>query len=125
MYEVYVSAEFEAAHRLTGNFGPAMRLHGHSYRMEVIVRGQNIKGDGTLCDIGALRKAVDELAASLHYRDLDEVPGLIGSNTTAENVANYCWNEVSHSLSGQDLDSLAIRIWENPNVYAAREDSLS
>lgn len=125
MYEVYVSAEFEAAHRLTGNFGPAMRLHGHSYRMEVIVRGQNIKGDGTLCDIGALRKSVDELAASLHYRDLDEVPGLIGSNTTAENVANFCWNEISHSLRGQDLASLAVRIWENPNVYAARDDSLS
>lgn len=125
MYEVYVSAEFEAAHRLTGNFGPAMRLHGHSYRMEVIVRGQSIKGDGTLCDIGPLRKAVDELAASLHYRDLDEVPGLIGSNTTAENVANFCWDEVSRSLRGQDLASLTVRIWENPNVYAAREDSLS
>ena len=124
MYEIYVSAQFEAAHRLTGNFGPAMRLHGHSYRMEVIVRGQSIKADGTLCDIGVLREKVDELAASLHYRDLDEVPGLIGSNTTAENVANFCWKEVSRSLRGQNLDSLTVRIWENPNVYAAREDPL-
>ena len=40
MYEVYVAARFEAAHRLVGDFGPATRMHGHTYRMEVIVRGQ-------------------------------------------------------------------------------------
>ena len=125
MYEVYVAAQFEAAHRLTGDFGPAMRLHGHTYRMEVIARGASLKSDGTLCDIGKLRGVVDELAASLHYRQLDEVPGLVGKNTTAEVVASFCWDEISRSLRAENLDSLTVRVWENPEVYAAREDSLS
>lgn len=125
MYEVYVAARFEAAHRLTGDFGPAMRLHGHTYRMEVIVRGGSLKSDGTLCDIAKLRGAADELAASLHYRQLDEVPGLVGKNTTAEAVADFCWDEISRTLRGENLDSLTVRIWENPEVYAAREDALS
>lgn len=124
MYEIYVAAQFEAAHRLIGDFGPATRMHGHTYRMEVIVRGQNLKDDGTLYNIGKLRPAVEELAGSLHYRDLNEVPGLENTNTTAENVAGYCWNSLAPGLNEQNLDSLAVRIWESPEVYAARDERL-
>jgi 6-pyruvoyltetrahydropterin/6-carboxytetrahydropterin synthase len=125
MYEVYVATQFEAAHRLVGDFGPATRTHGHTYRMEVIVRGENLKEDATLYDIGLLRTAVEDLAASLHYRNLDEVPGLSDTNTTAEAVAHYCWERLAPPLGGQDLDSLVVRIWESPQVYAAREDKLT
>ena len=124
MYEIYVAAQFEAAHRLVGDFGPASRTHGHTYRMEVTVRGERLKDDGTLYDIGQLSPAVDELAASLHYRDLNDVPDLAGVNTTAEAVAHYCWERLAPPLRGQGLDSLMVRIWESPQVYAAREDSL-
>jgi 6-pyruvoyltetrahydropterin/6-carboxytetrahydropterin synthase len=125
MYEVYVAAQFEAAHRLVGDFGPATRTHGHTYRMEVIVRGEGLSDDGTLYDIGELRSAVEDLASSLHYRDLDEVPELAGVNTTAEAVAGYCWEKLAPPLRGRDLDSLVVRIWESPQVYAAREEGLT
>jgi 6-pyruvoyltetrahydropterin/6-carboxytetrahydropterin synthase len=125
MYEIYVAARFEAAHRLVGDFGPAARTHGHTYRMEVILRGQHLGDDGTLYDIGGLGHAVEELAGSMHYRDLNEVPGLAEVNTTAEAVASYCWDKLAQSLRGQGLDSLTVRIWESPDAYAAREDALS
>ena len=125
MYEIYVAARFEAAHRLVGNFGPATRTHGHTYRMEVIVRGKHLGDDGTLCDIGELGQAVEGLAGSMHYRDLNEVPGLADVNTTAEAVASYCWEKLAQSLRGRGLDSLTVRIWESPEAYAAREDALA
>ena len=125
MYEIYVAARFEAAHRLVGNFGPAARTHGHTYRMEVILRGQHLADDGTLYDIGELGQAVEELAGSMHYRDLNEVPGLADVNTTAEAVASYCWEKLAQSLRGRGLDSLTVRIWESPEAYAAREDALA
>ena len=124
MYEIFVSARFEASHRLIGDFGPATRTHGHTYRMEVLVRGENLKDDGTLYDIGALQPAVEELAASLHYRDLNEVPDLADTNTTAEAVASYCWEQLAPPLKNQGLESLTVRIWENPDAYAAREERL-
>jgi 6-pyruvoyltetrahydropterin/6-carboxytetrahydropterin synthase len=124
MYEVYVAARFEAAHRLVGDFGPATRTHGHTYRMEVIVRGQHLGDDATLYDIGELGQAVEGLAGSMHYRDLNEVPGLAEVNTTAEAVASYCWEELAKPLHGRGLDSLTVRIWESPDAYAAREDAL-
>ena len=124
MYEIYVASQFEAAHRLRGDFGPASRLHGHTYRLEVLVRGERLADDGTLYDIGALRGAVEDAASGLHMRDLDEVEGLAGKNTTAEAVADYCWGRLSPGLSGNGLSALVVRVWESPQVYAAREDTL-
>src|SRR5918995_6302518 len=108
MYEVYVAARFEAAHRLVGDFGAATRTHGHTYRMEVIARGQRLSGDGTLYDIGQLRPAVEDLASSLHYRDLSDVPGLESVNTPAEAVADYCWERLAPPLRGGGRASLPL-----------------
>jgi 6-pyruvoyltetrahydropterin/6-carboxytetrahydropterin synthase len=125
MYEIYIATQFEAAHRLVGDFGPATRTHGHTYRMEVILRGERLSEDDTLYDIGELRPAVEDLAASLHYRHLNDLPDLAGINTTAEAVAAYCWEKLAPPLRAHNLDSLTVRIWESPQVYAAREDSLT
>jgi 6-pyruvoyltetrahydropterin/6-carboxytetrahydropterin synthase len=124
MYEIGVVAQFEAAHRLVGDFGPATRLHGHTYRLEVVVRGARLHDDGTLYDIGRLRAAVEDLVATLHYRDLGEVPGLAGVNTTAEAVARHCWEALAGPLRDAGLTSLLVRVWESPQVYAARDDAL-
>ncbi len=124
MYEIGVAAQFEAAHRLVGDFGPATRMHGHTYRLEVAVRGDTLDAQGVLYDIGLLRASVDELAASLHYRDLAKVPGLAGTNTTAEVVARHCWEMLAAGVHGKGLNSLVVRVWESPQVYAARDEAL-
>lgn len=124
MYEIGVMAQFEAAHRLVGEFGPATRLHGHTYRLDAVVRGERLNATGALYDIGRLREGVDAMAAALHYRDLGDVPGLAGVNTTAEAVAHYCWERLARDLGGQGLSSLMVRVWESPQVYAARDEAL-
>jgi 6-pyruvoyltetrahydropterin/6-carboxytetrahydropterin synthase len=125
MFEIGVSAQFEAAHRLVGDFGPATRMHGHTYRLDVAVRGERLAADNTLYDIGKLREAVDGIAGELHYRDLNEVPGLEGVNTTAEAVASYIWERLAPDLRAAGMASLSVRVWESPQVYAARDDTLS
>lgn len=124
MYEVGVIAHFEAAHRLRGDFGPATRLHGHTYKLEVVARGARLHENGTLYDLGQLRATVDAIASALHYRDLDDVPGLAGTNTTAEAVADYCWQRIAPTLHGHGLHSLLVRVWESSQGYAARDDRL-
>ncbi len=124
MYEIGVNARFEAAHKLSGDFGLANRMHGHTYLLEVVVRGERLRNDGTLYDIRHLYSNVKHIVRDLHFRDLGEVPGLTEINTTAENVAEYCWERLASALRGQGLHSLVVRIWENPQVYAARDDLL-
>jgi 6-pyruvoyltetrahydropterin/6-carboxytetrahydropterin synthase len=124
VFEIGVSAQFEAAHRLIGDFGPATRMHGHTYRLDVVVRGERLAADNTLYDIGRLREAVDGIANDLHYRDLNEVAGLEGINTTAEAVASFIWERLAPDLRDAGMATLTVRVWESPQVYAARDDSL-
>lgn len=124
MYEVGVNARFEAAHRLVGDFGPATRMHGHTYRLEAAVRGAELRPDGTLFDITALQGAVAALVADLHYRDLGEVPELAEVNTTVEHVAGYCWRRLAAALAGMGLAHLVVRVWENPGAYSAYDAPL-
>jgi 6-pyruvoyltetrahydropterin/6-carboxytetrahydropterin synthase len=124
MFEVGVVTHFEAAHRLRGDFGSATRTHGHTYRVEVAVRGPSLKADGTLCDIALLQQVLQEVIGGLHFRDLDDVPALAGRNTTAEVVAHYLFEQVAPRLHGLGLSALIVRAWESPHAYAAYEDSL-
>src|SRR5919199_4528997 len=121
MFEVGVVAHFEAAHRLHGNFGPATRTHGHTYRVEAAARGPTLRDDGTLFDITLLQQALRDVLDALHYRDLDEIPGFQGRNTTAEVVAQHLFDQIAPRLTGQGLASLAIRVWESPQAYASFE----
>ena len=124
MFEVGVVGQFEASHRLVGDFGPATRMHGHTYRLEATVRGRALRPDGTLFDITALQAAVDALTGELHYRDLGEVPGLAEVNTTAEQVAHFCWRRLAAALGGLGLIRLRVQLWENPGAFAAFEQEL-
>lgn len=119
MFEVGVIAEFEAAHSLRGDFGPAARKHGHTYRVEVGVRAEMLQPDGTLLNITVLQAAVDAAIGALHYRDLDELDDLRDRNTTAEEVARYLWQLISPRLRDTTLDLLSVRVWESSRAYAS------
>lgn len=121
MFEVGVVAHFEAAHRLRGDFGPATRLHGHTYRVEVTARGSSLREDGTLCDLGMLQQAVQESVARFHYRDLDELEEFQERNTTAEAVAETLFRQISPSVAGQGVETVSVKVWESPNAFAGYE----
>ncbi|MBX6343317.1 MAG: 6-carboxytetrahydropterin synthase [Thermomicrobiaceae bacterium] len=118
MYGIGIVAQFEAAHHLHGDFGPASRLHGHTYRVEVEVSGVELRPDGTLFDVGRLREAVDAVLAPLNYQNLDDLPAFAGRNTTAEEVARHLRDALISHLRGEDLSAITVRVWESPLVYA-------
>lgn len=129
MFEIGVVAEFEAAHRLVGDFGPATRRHGHTYRVEVVARGEGLAPDGTLANLAALQDAVRETTAALHYRDLDELPWFNDRNTTAEVVSRHIFDDVLQragpSLRERGVTMLAVRVWESPRAWAGYEGQLA
>ena len=121
MYEVGVVRQFEAAHSLKGDFGPAMRPHGHTYRVEVAVRGEKLKDDGTLCDIGWLQHLAQDAVDPLHFQNLDGLHDFKNRNSTAEAVAEHIWSSLSSSVGQQGLSSLRVTVWESPDAFARFE----
>jgi 6-pyruvoyltetrahydropterin/6-carboxytetrahydropterin synthase len=103
---------FEAAHYLP-RVPPGhkcARMHGHSYRVELEVRGPVDPATGWLIDFQAIDDAWVGLHDRLDHRTLNEVPGL--ENSTCENLAAYIWQEVKASipqLSG-------VRVWETSDA---------
>lgn len=120
MFEVGVVARFSASHRLKGDFGPATRQHGHDYRVELAVRGERLREDGTLCDLAMLEERLGAAVAPLNG-NLDEVPELGDPNSTAEIVARHVARLVARDLGGRGLLSLIVKVWESPSAYAAHE----
>lgn len=118
-------ATFEAAHRLRGDFGSATRLHGHTYQVEAAVRGPAVDPDGTLVDVGLLRRLLDAALAPLRHQDLDALETFRGRNTTAEVVAHHLFAILRTGLAeAERAATLRVTVWESPSVYAAYEGPL-
>ena len=98
--EIFQEFTFEAAHRLPNV--PAShkcaRLHGHSFRVEVRVRGPVDERLGWVVDFDDMSRAVKPVIDRLDHYYLNEIPGL--ENPTSENLARWIWQEVEPSLRG-------------------------
>lgn len=96
--EIFKEFTFEAAHRLP--YVPAghkcARLHGHSYRVEIHVRGPIDPTLGWIVDFADLRNAFDPLRARLDHYYLNEIEGL--ENPTSERLARWIWDRLKPSL---------------------------
>lgn len=89
---------FEAAHALpTFPEGhKCRRLHGHSFRVDVVVEGEVDPATGYLVDYGVIAAACEPLRAQLDHRYLNEIPGL--SNPTSEVLARWIWERLKPAL---------------------------
>ena len=89
--------EFEAAHRLPGHPGKCRELHGHSYKLAVLVEREVDPDSGMAIDFGDLKKLVGERV--VQRLDHTYVNDII-DNPTAERMAVWIWNELRPVLSG-------------------------
>ncbi len=121
MYEVGVTGQFEAAHHLIGDFGPATRTHGHTYRVEVSLHGADLRDDGTLLDIVPLQQGLERVLGGLDYQDLSNLEAFAGRNTTAEMVARHIYDQLAPLIAGQGIARLSVRVWESPVAYGGYE----
>ena len=85
MYSVCVRDHFMIAHSFRGAvFGPAQRLHGATYVVDVEFRRAALDGDGIVVDIGKATDTLKAVLAGLNFQNLDEVPAFSGRNTTTD-----------------------------------------
>jgi 6-pyruvoyltetrahydropterin/6-carboxytetrahydropterin synthase len=122
-FEIGITEEFESAHSLRGDFGPATRLHGHTYRVEVRAETGDVDSTGTFYDIGRLRKDLRSVLEPLHYRNLNEVPELGETNTTAENLARYILKKLAPDLRAAGVERLKVTVWESSSSFASYRES--
>jgi len=108
MYAVSVRDHFMIAHSFRGDaFGPAQRLHGATYIVDLELRRRDLDADGVVVDIGRATDALRGVLAGLNYRNLDEVPEFHGRNTTTEFLARVIFDRIVAAIRRGDLGAAA------------------
>ena len=90
--------DFEAAHFLpTFPEGhKCRRLHGHSYKVDIVVEGEVPPEQGYLIDYAEIKVAFEPLKQQLDHSCLNEVEGL--TNPTSEMIAKWIWDRLKPRL---------------------------
>jgi 6-pyruvoyltetrahydropterin/6-carboxytetrahydropterin synthase len=96
MIEISQRFTFDAAHQLDAGAPENRRLHGHSFYVEVTLRGETDTGTGFLRDFGQVDAALKEVRDLLDHRLLNDIEGL--SNPTLENIARFIHARAKASL---------------------------
>ena len=103
---------FSASHSLphVAEGHPCKRLHGHNYRVEIIVRGERNPNTGFVMDFAEIARRFGPQIDALDHRHLNEREGL--ENPTAENIVLWLMERSELKVAA------AIRVWETDDCYA-------
>lgn len=98
MHELSRKFYFDAAHSLECEVDAEAnrRMHGHSYRVDVAVRGTPDKKSGMLIDLGTLDKVLEETRQALDHRLLNDVKDL--GPATLENLSSWIWRRLAPKI---------------------------
>ena len=132
MFTVCVRDHFMIAHSFRGDvFGPAQRLHGATYVVDVEFARPALDADGIVVDIGRATETLREVLAALNYRNLDEMPEFADENTTTEFLAKAVFDRIHAAIRagtlGQTAHGLArmkVTLHESHAAWAAYEADL-
>jgi 6-pyruvoyltetrahydropterin/6-carboxytetrahydropterin synthase len=104
MYTVSVRGHMMIAHSFRGElFGPAQRLHGATYVVDVEFSRPDLGEEGVVVDIGRASQAVTSVLHELDFKNLDEDPAFSGKNTTTEFLAKVVFDRVLLRIRSGEL----------------------
>jgi 6-pyruvoyl-tetrahydropterin synthase len=104
VFSVTVRDHMMVAHSFRGEvFGPAQRLHGATFVVDATFRGEALDDDGILVDIGRATAVLNDVVASLSYRNLDDEPSFTGTNTTTEVLARHVADRLAERIAQGEL----------------------
>jgi 6-pyruvoyltetrahydropterin/6-carboxytetrahydropterin synthase len=118
MYEVSVEATFAAAHSLRGYRGKCEDLHGHNYRVRLVVTGAELDNIGLLEDFTVLKKFLRAVCERLDHKYLNELPPFDTVNPSAENLAKFIHDETVKELPASGARQTSLTVWETDTASA-------
>jgi 6-pyruvoyl-tetrahydropterin synthase len=132
MYTVTVRDHFMIAHSFQGEaFGPAQRLHGATYVVDLEFLRAGLDANGMVVDIGLATEVLKVTLAGLNYRNLDEEPAFAGTTTTTEVLAQAVADRLADAVhagslgeAARGLASIAVTLHESHVAWAGYERAL-
>ena len=119
MYETGTATEVRAFHVMPGMPAPEGERHEHTYRLDVVVRREDLDERGMVVDLDVLNQALDEIAGTVDGADLDDVvaPEMGADAVTVEVFARWVHDRLGRVLGPVRGATLAVRVWETPVAF--------
>ena len=122
MFEVTVEKMFSAGHALRGYRGKCENPHGHNYKVRLTLRGPELDNIGLLFDFIHLKAILNEISERLDHQFMNDVPPFTELNPSAENLAQYFYQETEKRLTAQQPENgvriASVTVWETDTTTA-------
>jgi len=115
MYELMAEDSFDAAHALRNYEGPCENLHGHTWKVQVFLKGNRLNKIGLMEDFKSIKKELGSAIAELDHKLLNDLKPFMVKNPTSENIAEYIFK----SLKKKMKMLYKVTIWESPTTNAS------
>ena len=104
--------EFASAHALRNYKGACENVHGHNWKVQVVIEGEALDEAGMLIDFLEVKRIMDAIILRLDHKFLNEVPPFDSVNPSAENLARHFCEQMTGSLNGSVARIKEVKIWE-------------
>lgn len=123
MYRIAKDYRFAAAHHIPGHTGGCERLHGHNYRVRVVVESAGLDELGMVLDFAALKAWQEEILGRFDHQVLNELPPFDEIPPTAEALAEHVYLEMRDRLPAAGRVRVArVEVWENDDSCASFQE---
>jgi 6-pyruvoyltetrahydropterin/6-carboxytetrahydropterin synthase len=118
MYYSAITATFSSAHALRHYAGKCERLHGHNWRVEVVVAAERLDPAGMGLDFTVLRAKTAEVIGEMDHRYLNELEPFLEVNPSSELIARYIHERLSTSVNDGRVKVSTVKVWESEGSWA-------
>ena len=113
MFEVSVEHTFAAGHALRNYRGKCENVHGHNYRVQVLVRGEKLDQTGMLADFVELKRLLRAISEPLDHVFLNDMEPFTTVNPSSENLAVYIYEKMRDGLKlDNPVEVAEVKVWE-------------
>ena len=118
MYEIKIIRFFSAAHFLKDYNGKCENLHGHNWKVEVVVRTDNLDAGNMAIDFSRLKHITDDILNTLDHKNLNDLPPFTDQNPSSETIARYIFERLEQALEGTPIFVYRVNAWESRDSCA-------
>jgi 6-pyruvoyltetrahydropterin/6-carboxytetrahydropterin synthase len=111
-YHLEVEEYFSAAHFLRGYRGNCEKLHGHNWRVKVIISAPRLNKLGMVIDFREAKRKLGEVLKEVDHVSLNELPYFKKRNPTTEAVAKFIFEKLAPLLKENKLSLSEVIVWE-------------
>ncbi|HYK38470.1 MAG TPA: 6-carboxytetrahydropterin synthase QueD [Candidatus Eremiobacteraceae bacterium] len=120
MFRVSVEETFSSGHALRGYKGKCENVHGHNYRVQVSIEGQQLDAIGLLVDFTHVKHALRAIIKEIDHQFLNDLAPFKSVNPSAENMAKYFFEEMGARLKEMPAGARLVEavVWETDTACA-------